>query len=166
MGLPTWRHSHWSSHLETFSLGLTPGDILICLIFLNILTSASHLEATSPVSPFLEMSEYRSQNNFPTAAVKKILFQCFLLLWKVVAVLGFFFLRYSPTNMSSYSKTSSLRCFPTEFFLYIFWRSSEGWPLLCLFRPFCIFQRCLNSNPESCRIASRRATNLASHPYP
>jgi hypothetical protein len=24
------------------------------------------------------------------------------------------------------------------------------WPLLCLCRPFCIFERCLDSNPESC----------------
>jgi hypothetical protein len=32
----------------------------------------------------------------------------------------------------------------------LFWRASVSWPLLCLCRPFCIFERCLDSNPESC----------------
>ncbi len=36
------------------------------------------------------------------------------------------------------------------------------WPLLlCLFRPFCIFERCLDLNPESCRSKQARYTNLA-----
>ncbi len=50
------------------------------------------------------------------------------------------------------------------FFCILFWRSTVCWPLFCcLCRPFCIFERCLDSNPESCRMASRRATNLATH---
>ncbi len=28
-----------------------------------------------------------------------------------------------------------------------------SWPLLCLSRPFCIFERCLDSNPEPCVIS-------------
>ncbi len=47
-------------------------------------------------------------------------------------------------------------------FLYIFWWARVCWPLLCLCRPFCIFDGCLDSNPESA-LASRRATNLATH---
>jgi hypothetical protein len=35
-------------------------------------------------------------------------------------------------------------------FVY-FLRASVCWPLLCLCRPFCIFERWLNSNPESSR---------------
>ncbi len=35
-------------------------------------------------------------------------------------------------------------------FVYIL-RTRVCWPLLCLCRPFCIFERCLDSNPESCR---------------
>jgi len=30
------------------------------------------------------------------------------------------------------------------------------WTLLCLCRPFCIFERCLDSNPESCRSKQTR----------
>ncbi len=37
------------------------------------------------------------------------------------------------------------------------------WPLLCLCHPFSIFERCLDSNPESCRRKHGRATNLATH---
>ncbi len=37
------------------------------------------------------------------------------------------------------------------------------WPLLCSCTPFCIFERCLDSNPESAAVASRRAINLATH---
>ncbi len=40
-------------------------------------------------------------------------------------------------------------------FLYIFWRAKGCWPILCLCRPCCIFERCLDSNPEShCRRAT------------
>ncbi len=39
-----------------------------------------------------------------------------------------------------------LLCNRGNFFLYIFWRSRVCWPLLCLCRPFCIFERCLDSN--------------------
>jgi hypothetical protein len=35
--------------------------------------------------------------------------------------------------------------------VYFFGRARMCWPLLCLCRPFCIFERCLDSNPESCR---------------
>jgi hypothetical protein len=37
-----------------------------------------------------------------------------------------------------------------------FWRARVFWPLLCLRRPFCIFERCLDSNPESCRSKQAR----------
>jgi hypothetical protein len=36
-------------------------------------------------------------------------------------------------------------------FSYFFWRARVCWPLRCLCRPFCIFERCLDSNWESCR---------------
>ncbi len=39
-----------------------------------------------------------------------------------------------------------------------------GWPLLCLCRPFCMFERCRDSNPESCR--SKQARYQLSHPSP
>jgi hypothetical protein len=42
-----------------------------------------------------------------------------------------------------------------------FWRATVCWPLLCLCRPFCIFERCLDSNPESCR-----SNYQLSHPSP
>jgi hypothetical protein len=45
---------------------------------------------------------------------------------------------------------------------YIFWRAKVCWPLLCLCRPFCIFERCLDSNPESCR--SKQARYELSNP--
>jgi hypothetical protein len=35
------------------------------------------------------------------------------------------------------------------FFVYFFRRARVCWPLLCFCRPFCIFERCLDSNPES-----------------
>jgi hypothetical protein len=37
-------------------------------------------------------------------------------------------------------------------FLYIFWPARVCWPLHYLRRPFCIFKRCLDSNPESCPV--------------
>ncbi len=37
------------------------------------------------------------------------------------------------------------------------------WPHLCLCRPFCNFERCLDSNPESCRNKPASASNLATH---
>ncbi len=37
------------------------------------------------------------------------------------------------------------------------------WPLHCLCRPFCNFERCLDSKPESCRSKHGCATNLATH---
>ncbi len=38
-----------------------------------------------------------------------------------------------------------------SFFIFIFLRATVCWPLLCICRPFCIFKRCLDSNPESFR---------------
>ncbi len=48
---------------------------------------------------------------------------------------------------------------------HIFFGGLECWPLLCLCRPYCIFYRCLESNPESC--CSNWATHLSkiSHLY-
>jgi hypothetical protein len=44
------------------------------------------------------------------------------------------------------------RIFLKTFFVYIFWLASECWPFLYFFcHPFCIFESCLDSNPESCR---------------
>jgi hypothetical protein len=34
-------------------------------------------------------------------------------------------------------------------FCIFFGRTRVCWPQLCLYRPFCIFERCLDSNPES-----------------
>ncbi len=43
------------------------------------------------------------------------------------------------------------------FFLYFFGGlRTVCWPLHCLCRPFCIFQRCLDSNPECCRSKKAR----------
>jgi hypothetical protein len=36
------------------------------------------------------------------------------------------------------------------FFYIFFWRARVCWPCHCLCRTFCIFERCLDSNPESC----------------
>ncbi len=48
-------------------------------------------------------------------------------------------------------------------FLYIFfWRARVCRPLLCLCRPFMIFEGCLDSNPEYCR--SKLARYRLSHP--
>ncbi len=40
--------------------------------------------------------------------------------------------------------------------VYIFWQARVRWPLLCLCRPFCIFERCLDSIPVSCRSKQAR----------
>ncbi len=49
------------------------------------------------------------------------------------------------------------------FFLYIFWRARVCRPLLCLCRPFMIFEGCLDSNPEYCRskLARYRLSHLS-----
>ncbi len=44
--------------------------------------------------------------------------------------------------------------------LYIFWRVRVYWPHIFLCRPFCIFDRCQDSNPDCCR---RKHSNLATH---
>ncbi len=55
-----------------------------------------------------------------------------------------------------------------SFFPYMFWRarvcSPLPTPLLMSPCPFCIFERCLDSNPESCR--SKQARYQLSHPSP
>jgi hypothetical protein len=58
------------------------------------------------------------------------------------------------------------------FFLYIFWGARVCRQLLRLYRPFMIFEGCLDSNPECCRskLARYRLShpslyNLATHPY-
>ncbi len=43
-----------------------------------------------------------------------------------------------------------------------FWRATECWPLLCLCRPFCIFDVWIRTR-ELPQQACRRATNLATH---
>ncbi len=48
------------------------------------------------------------------------------------------------------------------FFVY-FWQAKVWWPL-CLCRPFCIFGRCLNTHPESCR--SKQVRYQPSHQSP
>jgi hypothetical protein len=54
---------------------------------------------------------------------------------------------------------------PELFFLYIFfWRARVCRPPLRMCRLFTIFEGCPDSNPECCRIASRRATDLTTHP--
>ncbi len=49
-------------------------------------------------------------------------------------------------------------------FCIFFWRARVCWPLHCLCRPFCIFERCLDTNLESCR--SKQARYQLSHPSP
>jgi hypothetical protein len=44
-----------------------------------------------------------------------------------------------------------------------FLRARVCWTLLFLCRPFCIFERCLDSNPQGAAVACRCATNLATH---
>ncbi len=41
--------------------------------------------------------------------------------------------------------------FRNNFFCILFLELNVFWPLLCLCRPSCIFGRCLDLNPESCR---------------
>ncbi len=57
-----------------------------------------------------------------------------------------------------------LSLFCVSFFVYFFGGLPLCWPLLCLCHPFCIFERCLDSNPESCR--SKQARYQLSHPSP
>jgi hypothetical protein len=64
--------------------------------------------------------------------------------------------KYTYTTLSIITRNFNKK----DIFLYIFWRARVCLPLLCLFRPFCIFERCLDSNPESCR------SNQVCHPSP
>ncbi len=50
----------------------------------------------------------------------------------------------------------------TYFFHYFFGGARVCWPLLCLCRPFCVFEICLDSTLIA-TVASGRATNLATH---
>jgi hypothetical protein len=38
----------------------------------------------------------------------------------------------------------------------VIWQPRVCWPLLCICCPFCIFERCLDSNSESCRSKQKR----------
>ncbi len=67
-------------------------------------------------------------------------------------------LRFDFFMFLEFSKTS-LRY--VKFFCLFFWRAWVCWPLLCLCRPFCNFERCLDSNQAT--VPSRRVTNLATH---
>jgi len=49
-------------------------------------------------------------------------------------------------------------------FLYIFLAVRVCWPLLCFCLPFRIFERCLDSNSESC--CTKQALYQLSHPSP
>ncbi len=49
-------------------------------------------------------------------------------------------------------------------FVYFFRRAKVCWPLICWCRPICIFERCLDSNPESCR--RKQARYQLSQPSP
>ncbi len=60
------------------------------------------------------------------------------------------------------SKFYHLAQFKNLSFLYIFLGARVCWPLLCICRPFMIYEGCLNSNSECCR--SKRARNQTSHP--
>jgi hypothetical protein len=44
------------------------------------------------------------------------------------------------------------------------WRATECWPLLCLCRPFCIFRRYVDSNPENCN--SKQVRYQLCNPFP
>jgi hypothetical protein len=54
--------------------------------------------------------------------------------------------------------------YASRFFCLFFWRARKCWPLLCLCRPFCIYERWLDPNPESFR--SKQARYQLSHPSP
>ncbi len=50
--------------------------------------------------------------------------------------------------------------FQIKFFVYFLGGDRVCWSLLCIYRPLCIFERYMDSNPER---TSRRATNLATY---
>ncbi len=50
------------------------------------------------------------------------------------------------------------------FFCIFYWRARVRWPLLCICRPFLIFEGSLHSNSEFCR--GKRARYQLSHPSP
>ncbi len=58
--------------------------------------------------------------------------------------------------------TLLLRSYKCLFFVY-FLRCYSVLSILCLCRPFFIFERCPDSNPEKSAVTSRRTTNLATH---
>jgi hypothetical protein len=71
------------------------------------------------------------------------------------------------TELNAVADTESEKCFffVIEFLFYSFKNVFGGlcWPVLCLCRPFCISERCLDSNPaESCR--SKHVRYQLSHP--
>ncbi len=63
--------------------------------------------------------------------------------------------------------SSKQECFisnTSKYCIFFFWRARVCWPLFCLCRRFCIFERCLDSKPESC--CSKRARYQLSHSSP
>ena len=54
----------------------------------------------------------------------------------------------SITAMRSNKIYCNLHYITFESFFVFFWRARGCWPLLCLCRLFCIFERCLDSSPE------------------
>jgi hypothetical protein len=50
-----------------------------------------------------------------------------------------------------------------KFLVYIFLAARVCWPLLCLRRPLCIYERCLESKTESCcrKLANYQLSHLA-----
>ncbi len=72
---------------------------------------------------------------------------------KSLHTLIYFYLFFA--NVQFKKTTLFLSIFARIIFLF-FWRASLCWPLLCSCRPFCIFESCLVSNPESCRSKQAR----------
>jgi hypothetical protein len=67
-------------------------------------------------------------------------------------------------GIRSLPRANTAKRFLLNIFLNIVLRAIVCWPLLCLCRPFCIFEKCLDSNPETC--SSRQARYKLSHPSP
>ncbi len=78
------------------------------------------------------------------------------LCWKFVS---FTYVKCRASNTDCQTSLSFLLVY---LLFYIFWRASMCWSLLCLCRPFMIFEGCLNSNSECCR--SKRARYQLNHP--
>ncbi len=69
-------------------------------------------------------------------------------------------------NVFTYFCCNRFFCTVYDVIFVFFWRARVcwPWPLLCFCRPFCIFERFLDSNQESCR--SKQARHPLSHSSP